>query len=151
MGRANPYDKAFEHGQRMAMEYHKMGGATESLLPAIVNDKELGDGPPEYTKGFYMGVYEYYRTVVHPPSTTQSKLESFIEACVSTVVGLVVTMSAYPLINLLCDVKMSTSQVAMSTVLFTILSVARGYVIRRFFNNLNGVKKFFIKLFSKRK
>jgi predicted Na+-dependent transporter len=70
----------------------------------------------------------------------QSKLESLVEAIVNTVVGFFVTMSAYPLINWICGIEMSLSQASLSMLLFTVLSVIRGYVIRRFFNNMIAFK-----------
>lgn len=66
----------------------------------------------------------------------QSKLESLVESVVNTCVGLVITIMVYPIINYGLDIKMSAAQVSLSTLLFTIVSVIRGFVIRRFFNNL---------------
>jgi len=71
----------------------------------------------------------------------QSKLESLIEAITNTLVGFLITICCLPLVNYICDIKMSTSQMTLSTFLFTIISVIRGYVIRRFFDNLNTLKK----------
>lgn len=64
----------------------------------------------------------------------QSKLESFIEACVNTMFGLLITGSLLPFVNRLCGIEMTLGQASASTILFTIISVARGYIIRRFFN-----------------
>ena len=70
----------------------------------------------------------------------QSKLESLVESVVNTCVGLVITIIVYPIINYSLDIKMSAAQVSLSTLLFTIVSVIRGFVIRRFFNNLYVIK-----------
>jgi hypothetical protein len=70
----------------------------------------------------------------------QTKLQSFIEAITNTFVGFMVTMMVYPIINWICGIEMTIGQAGLSTILFTLVSVARGYVIRRFFNNLKGVK-----------
>ena len=70
----------------------------------------------------------------------QTKLQSFIEAMTNTVIGFLVTMSVYPLINWICGIEMSITQAGLSTVLFTVVSVLRGYVVRRFFNNMSAVK-----------
>lgn len=70
----------------------------------------------------------------------QTKLESFIEACINTLIGLCITMTFLPFVNYLCNVKMTIKQVSLHTLLMTILSVSRGYVIRRFFNNLSYIK-----------
>ncbi len=72
----------------------------------------------------------------------QTKLESLIEAVVNTCIGFFITMSVYPFINWICGIEMTLTQASLSTLLFTIISIIRGYVIRRFFNNLQSVKKF---------
>lgn len=64
----------------------------------------------------------------------QTKKGSFIEAIVNTFVALLITILVSPLIYWICGVNMSYAQMSMATVLFTIVSVARNYVIRRFFN-----------------
>lgn len=64
----------------------------------------------------------------------QSKKGSIIESIVNTAVGLVVTIIFSPLIYWICDVEISLPQMGMATILFTVLSIARNYVIRRFFN-----------------
>lgn len=74
----------------------------------------------------------------------QSKLESLVESVVNTCVGLVITIIVYPIINYSLDIKMSAAQVSLSTLLFTIVSVIRGFAIRRFFNNMGTVKKWII-------
>lgn len=71
---------------------------------------------------------------------TQTKIESLIEAFVNTIIGFIITMLTLPIVNYLCGVKMSSYQMTISTLLFTLISVGRGYFIRRFFNNLQGLK-----------
>jgi uncharacterized membrane protein len=66
--------------------------------------------------------------------TSQSKKGSIIESIVNTAVGLVITIIFSPLIYWICDVKISYPQMGLATILFTVLSIARNYVIRRFFN-----------------
>lgn len=78
----------------------------------------------------------------------QSKLESLVESVVNTCVGLVITIMVYPIINYGLDIKMSAAQVSLSTLLFTIVSVIRGFVIRRFFNNLYVIKYWLADLFK---
>lgn len=65
---------------------------------------------------------------------SQTKKSSFIEAIVNTFIGLIITLICSPMIYWICDVKMSYNQMTLATVLFTILSVIRNYVIRRWFN-----------------
>lgn len=69
-------------------------------------------------------------------SMSQSKKKSFLEAVVNTFVGFIITIVFSPLIYWLCDVKISGMQMTGATLLFTALSIARGYVIRRWFNKL---------------
>lgn len=67
---------------------------------------------------------------------SQSKKKSFIESIVNTFFGLLVTMAVSPLIYWICDVKMSYIQMGWVTVLFTVVSVLRNYLVRRFFNKI---------------
>lgn len=69
----------------------------------------------------------------------QTKKQSLIEACINTFVGYVITLAFSPLVYWLCDVPMKYSQMSMVVLLFTILSVIRSYVIRRFFNGWSNV------------
>jgi len=69
----------------------------------------------------------------------QSRLESLVEALVNTFIGFFITMSVYPLINWICGIEMTLSQASLSTILFTVISIVRGYVIRRLFNNLYSI------------
>lgn len=64
----------------------------------------------------------------------QTKKGSFIEAVVNTFVGFIVTLIASPFIYWICGVEISFPAMSMVTLLFTIVSVIRNYVIRRFFN-----------------
>lgn len=76
----------------------------------------------------------------------QSRLVSLVEAITNTAIGFVVTMSVYPIINRICGIEMNIGQATLSTFLFTIVSVIRGYVIRRFFNNMIPIKTFILKI-----
>jgi predicted Na+-dependent transporter len=71
---------------------------------------------------------------------SQTKAASLAEAIVNTTVGLVVGFMVTPVINWICGIEMSGGQMTGSILLFTVLSIVRGYVVRRFFNNLNGLK-----------
>ncbi len=65
---------------------------------------------------------------------SQTKRNSLIESIVNTAIGFTVTLLFSPLIYWVCNVKISGTQQLSATVLFTILSVIRGYLIRRYFN-----------------
>jgi hypothetical protein len=79
----------------------------------------------------------------------QTKLESFIEACINTIIGFTITIVCLPVVNWICDIEMNASQMGLSTFIFTIISVLRGYVIRRFFNNMYRLKYIIKKLLIK--
>lgn len=66
--------------------------------------------------------------------TEQTKKGSLIEAMVNTLIGFIITCIFAPLIYWIAGIHMNIFQMSYSTLLFTILSVARGYVIRRWFN-----------------
>lgn len=66
----------------------------------------------------------------------QTKKGSLTEAIINTCIGFIVTLLASPLIYWMCGVKMSGLQMGYATLLFTILSIARGYIVRRYFNKL---------------
>lgn len=64
----------------------------------------------------------------------QSKKGSFIEAISNTIIGYVITLIFSPFLYGICGIEYRTSQLCIVTLLFTILSICRGYVIRRWFN-----------------
>jgi hypothetical protein len=65
---------------------------------------------------------------------SQSKKSSLVKSIVNTFVGYIITLIFSPLIYWICDIEMSYGQMTLVTILFTILSIARNYVIRRTFN-----------------
>jgi hypothetical protein len=143
--RPDPYKLGYRAGIEAAGSWKSLTG--EEYIPH--HDElvfRLMDMPVGYVIGFYEGMNDFRRK-----GAGQSKTESFIEACVNTGVGLCITGIAYPIINYCTGVSMNISQVLLSTLFFTIISVARGYILRRFFNNLKGVKLFFTKLLTKKK
>lgn len=64
----------------------------------------------------------------------QSKKGSVIEACVNTFIGFLISLAANPVACWLFNVKMNANQMGLYVLFFTVLSVIRSYVIRRFFN-----------------
>lgn len=69
-----------------------------------------------------------------PPPEKQSRVDSFMEAVTNTAVGFIVTLAASPLIYAMTGVSITLHQMAGATLLFTVVSVARQYVLRRLFN-----------------
>lgn len=69
---------------------------------------------------------------------TQHHVDSIMEALCNQAVGFVVAMATYIfIINPLFDLKSSASESFWITMIFTAISIIRGYVIRRLFNGKN--------------
>ncbi len=64
----------------------------------------------------------------------QTKLGSLIEACINVVIGFGINFCANLLILPLFGFHISLSNNFIMGLLFTVISVARSYAIRRFFN-----------------
>lgn len=64
----------------------------------------------------------------------QTRLGSLIEACINVVIGFAINMAANALILPLIGFHITLGQNLFIGVLYTIISVARSYVIRRWFN-----------------
>ena len=64
----------------------------------------------------------------------QSRLDSFIEACVNTFIGFIIATCSNIVIFPIVGITASTSQALMVGVLMTAISVARSYFIRRVAN-----------------
>lgn len=64
----------------------------------------------------------------------QSKLGSLIEACINVLIGFAINFCANMLILPLIGFHITAGQNLFIGVLYTIISVARSYVIRRWFN-----------------
>lgn len=65
---------------------------------------------------------------------SQSRLASLVEAVVNTAIGFVVSVVASVFFLALVGVSMSAPQLLSYTALMTVLSIARGYVVRRAWN-----------------
>ena len=64
----------------------------------------------------------------------QTKKQSFIEASTNTAVGFVISLASTFVIFPLVGFESSPSKNIVVTLFFTVVSIVRGYVIRRFFN-----------------
>jgi hypothetical protein len=64
----------------------------------------------------------------------QTKTNSIIESITNTGIGLLTTLIFSPIIYSIIGMEYTYKQLGMATVLFTILSIVRGYVVRRWFN-----------------
>lgn len=66
----------------------------------------------------------------------QSKLASFYEAVFNTMTGFLVSMPVnHFLVPALYGTHSTLTQDFVSVAIFTVLSIARGYIVRRFFNH----------------
>jgi len=65
---------------------------------------------------------------------TQTRLGSFIEACINVAIGFSINFVANLLILPLIGFHISVGQNLFIGVLYTVISVCRSYVIRRWFN-----------------
>lgn len=64
----------------------------------------------------------------------QTRLSSFIEACINVIIGFAINMVANALILPLIGFHITLAQNLYIGVLYTVISVARSYTIRRWFN-----------------
>jgi O-antigen/teichoic acid export membrane protein len=65
---------------------------------------------------------------------TQSRLGSFLEALVNTLIGLVVSLVSTIILMPLVGIHSTMAQNVQLTVYFTAVSIARSYLLRRYFN-----------------
>jgi len=64
----------------------------------------------------------------------QSKLGSLVEAAIGTAIGFVMSMALSMIIYPLHGHSFTLAQNASITAIFTVASIVRGYVVRRWFN-----------------
>jgi uncharacterized membrane protein YraQ (UPF0718 family) len=66
---------------------------------------------------------------------TQSRIDSFMEALMNTLIGLLVsTIANFFVIPAVLGVHMSHAQNIALALIFTVISIARSYLLRRAFN-----------------
>lgn len=68
----------------------------------------------------------------------QSKKNSLFEALTSTITGIVINALLTPIVNKVCQIEMSHRQILFSTLIFTIISITRSYIIRRWFTRIKN-------------
>ena len=80
----------------------------------------------------------------------QSKLDSLIEALLSTFIGFIVSFTANLILMPMLGIPVSLSQNFILTVAFTFVSVARSYIVRRWANKyLSQVRAKMVGFFRK--
>ena len=66
----------------------------------------------------------------------QSNKKSIIESLVNTISGLIIGLSIQLLMYPILEIEVTTQQNLLLTLVFFIVSVIRGYIIRRLFNKI---------------
>lgn len=67
---------------------------------------------------------------------SQSKIHSFIEANVSTAIGFCVSWAVTPFVMLAFGYSVGAGKALGITLVYTVISVLRGYLVRRLFNRI---------------
>lgn len=67
--------------------------------------------------------------------TKQTRLESFIESAINTGLGFLLALVTQILIYPLFDIEVSLGDQTLLALIFTAVSLVRGYVVRRYFNS----------------
>lgn len=65
---------------------------------------------------------------------TQSKKQSLTETVISTFIGLAVSLITQIVVFPIYDMEVSFNQNIQITIIFTVVSIVRGYFVRRYFN-----------------
>lgn len=63
----------------------------------------------------------------------QTRATSLVEVCINVGIGFCVSMAIWPFVGAMFDIEYSLSRHWGITAIFTVVSIARGYIIRRFF------------------
>lgn len=79
---------------------------------------------------------------------SQSRLLSFVESFANTLVGYVTAIATQLVIFPLFDIHIDFHQNLMIGACFTVISLIRGYIIRRFFNGLKFKTRFKVVAFG---
>ena len=77
----------------------------------------------------------------------QSRLESLAEIGVNVVIGWVIGLTAQVFFFPVIGIEATFSHNFISSIVFTVISIVRGYVIRRWFNA--GIHKFIVSIVRK--
>lgn len=72
----------------------------------------------------------------------QSKLESLYEASINIFIGFVIAFISQLVFFPIVGIEVTLDQNFILTVLFTLVSIIRTYIVRRYFNKKSQSKKF---------
>ena len=71
------------------------------------------------------------------PAPAQSKRMSLVEALASTAIGYVVALATQAVVYPLFSIEATASEHVTIAGIFTVVSVVRGYAVRRMFNRIS--------------
>lgn len=69
--------------------------------------------------------------------TGQRKITSLVETCLNTFIGYAVALTTQLIVFPLFNIEITFNQHASMGLIFTFVSIVRGYCIRRLFNRLS--------------
>lgn len=69
----------------------------------------------------------------------QSKKQSLIESVTNVLIGMVISLTVQLIVYPIMDIEVKFIQNIYLTLIFTVVSIARSYIIRRFFNKKIGL------------
>lgn len=67
----------------------------------------------------------------------QTRTQSFIESCINVLIGYLIALIAQIIVFPIYNIEVSISQNIQIGLIFTIVSIARSYLLRRMFNKLH--------------
>lgn len=71
----------------------------------------------------------------------QTRLQSLLEAWINVIIGYFVALAAQIIVFPCYGIEVSISQNLQIGLIFTIVSIARSYVVRRLFNRLHKLEQ----------
>lgn len=69
----------------------------------------------------------------------QTRLQSLLEAWINVIIGYVVALAAQIIVFPWYDIEVTISQNLQIGLIFTAVSIARSYLVRRLFNSLHRI------------
>lgn len=67
----------------------------------------------------------------------QTRTQSFIESCINVLIGYLIALTTQIIVFPVYNIEVSISQNIQIGLIFTIVSIARSYFLRRIFNKLH--------------
>lgn len=70
----------------------------------------------------------------------QTRVQSFLESCINVSIGYGIALLSQIIVFPMFDINISLASNLAIGAIFTVISIARSYVVRRVFNRIHGVK-----------